>query len=114
MEMYQVVILAGGLGTRMQQYGDVPKALLNIHGEPFLGHQLQLLKSKGITKVVMCLGHLAEQVEKYAGDGSRFGLAIKYSNDGESLRGTGGAIRNALKLLDENFFVLYGDSYLTC
>jgi len=64
--------------------------------------------------VVMCLGHLAEQIEKYAGDGSRFGLTIKYSNDGESLRGTGGAIRRALPLLEPNFFVLYGDSYLTC
>src|SRR5262245_24520613 len=99
MERLQVVILAGGLGTRMSHFGDVPKALLDIGGEPFLAHQLRLLKKNGVNKVVMCLGHLAEPIQKFAGDGSRFGLKIDYSNDGESLRGTGGAIRNALKLL---------------
>lgn len=114
MDMFQVVILAGGLGTRMRQFADVPKALLDINGEPFLAHQLRLLKKNNIQKVLMCIGHLAEPIEEFAGDGSRFGLKIQYSKDGPELRGTGGAIRNALPLLDENFFTLYGDSYLTC
>ena len=113
--MLPVVILAGGLGTRVRQFGEhVPKALLDINGEPFLGHQLRLLKRNGIGHVVLCLGHLAEQIEQYAGDGSRFGLKLEYSFDGPALLGTAGAIRNALSKLSGPFFVLYGDSYLTC
>ena len=114
-EMLPVVILAGGLGTRVRQLGEnIPKALLDINGEPFLGHQLRLLQRNGITRVVLCLGHLAEQIESFTGDGSRFGIKLDYSFDGPNLLGTGGAIRNALPLIEGPFFVLYGDSYLTC
>ena len=113
--MLPVVILAGGLGTRIRQFGEnVPKALLDINGEPFLGHQLRLLARNGIRHVVLCIGHLAEQIEAYTGDGSRFGMKVEYSYDGPVLLGTGGAIRKALPKLDDAFFVLYGDSYLTC
>jgi MurNAc alpha-1-phosphate uridylyltransferase len=113
--MLSVVILAGGLGTRIRQFGEnVPKALLDINGEPFLGHQLRLLHKNGIRHVVLCIGHLAEQIETYTGDGSRFGMKVEYSYDGPTLLGTGGAIRKALPKLDDAFFVLYGDSYLTC
>ena len=113
--MFPVVILAGGLGTRMRQFGkNVPKALLDINGEPFLGHQLQLLQKNGIRHTVLCIGHLAEQVEAYTGDGARFGMQIDYSYDGPVLLGTGGAIHKALSKLTDAFFVLYGDSYLTC
>lgn len=113
--MLPVVILAGGLGTRIRQFGEnVPKALLDINGEPFLGHQLRLLHKNGIRHVVLCIGHLAEQIETFTGDGSRFGMKIEYSYDGPVLLGTGGAIRKALPKLDDAFFVLYGDSYLTC
>lgn len=114
MDMFQVVILAGGLGTRMQQFGNIPKALLDLNGKPFLEHQLNLLKKNGVRKVLMCVGHLGQEIEEFAGDGSRFGLKIQYSYDGPELRGTGGAIRNALPFLDQNFFTVYGDSYLTC
>ncbi|MEI6234338.1 MAG: nucleotidyltransferase family protein [Planctomycetota bacterium] len=113
--MLPVVILAGGLGTRIRQFGEnVPKALLDINGEPFLGHQLRLLHKNGIRHVVLCIGHLAEQIETYTGDGSRFGMKVEYSYDGPTLLGTGGAIRKALPKLNDSFFVLYGDSYLTC
>jgi len=113
--MLPVVILAGGLGTRIRQFGEnVPKALLDINGEPFLGHQLRLLQRNSIRHVVLCIGHLAEQIEAYTGDGSRFGMKVEYSYDGPTLLGTGGAIRKALPKLDAAFFVLYGDSYLTC
>ena len=92
----------------------IPKALVDVGGQPFIGRQLDYLKSQHITKVVLCLGYLGEQVVSYVGDGSRFGLAVSYSHDGEKLLGTGGALRRAVPLLGEQFFVLYGDSYLPC
>ncbi len=110
-----VAILAGGLATRLRPITNtIPKALIEINGQPFLAHQLRLLASRGIERVVLCVGYLGEMVREFAGDGSRFGLEIAYSFDGPVLRGTAGAIHQALPLLGESFFVLYGDSYLTC
>lgn len=110
-----VVILAGGLATRL---GDVartqPKCMVDVAGQPFLFHQLQRLREEGVRQVVICLGHLGEQVVDAVGDGSGFGLQIQYSFDGPGLVGTAGAIRRALHILPDQFFVLYGDSYLTC
>ena len=108
-----VAILAGGLATRMRPYTErVPKALLEVAGEPFIAHQLRLLQCQGVTKVVLCLGYLGEQVVDFVGDGSRFGLEVEASFDGDVLLGTGGALKRALPLLGDSFFVLYGDSYL--
>jgi NDP-sugar pyrophosphorylase family protein len=113
--MYPVAILAGGLATRLRPITEkIPKALVEVNGEPFLAHQLRLLRRNDIRRVVLCVGHLANRIEDYAGDGSRFGMEIRYSPDGPSLRGTAGAIAQALPLLPERFFVLYGDSYLPC
>jgi NDP-sugar pyrophosphorylase family protein len=113
--MLPVAILAGGLATRLRPVTEtIPKALVEIAGEPFLAHQLRLLASRGIRRVTMCTGYRAEMIEEYAGDGSRFGVALTYSSDGPDLRGTAGAIANALPLLGDRFFVLYGDSYLPC
>jgi len=92
----------------------IPKALVEINGEPFLAHQLRLLRARGIERVVLCVGQHGERVREYAGDGARFGLAIDYSCDGPALLGTAGAVRNALPLLGDAFFVVYGDSYLPC
>ena len=88
--------------------------MIEIHGEPFIAHQLRLLRGAGVERVVLCVGYLAERIEEYAGDGSRYGLDVSYSQDGPKLRGTAGALRNALPLLGERFLVLYGDSYLPC
>lgn len=113
--MLPIVILAGGLATRLRPITEtIPKALVDINGEPFLAHQLRLLKSRGADRVVLCLGYLGEQVRQFAGDGARFGLRIDCVFDGPVLLGTAGAIQKALPLLGENFFVLYGDSYLPC
>src|SRR5436305_2081796 len=110
-----VAILAGGLASRLQKLTErTPKALLPIAGRPFLFHQLELLKRQGVERVVLCVGHLGEQIEAVAGDGRRFGLSIEYSFDGERLLGTGGALRRALALLGDDFFVVNGDSYLPC
>ena len=113
--MLPVAILAGGLATRLRPATEtVPKALVEIKGEPFLAHQLRLLQRSGIRHVVLCIGYRGEQIQEYAGDGRAFGLRIDYSFDGPVLLGTAGAIRRALPHLGESFFVLYGDSYLPC
>ena len=113
--MFPVAILSGGLATRLGPLTKAtPKSLLEIAGQPFLAHQLRLLRRAGAEKVVICAGHLGEQIRDYCGDGSRFGLQVEYSFDGDTLLGTGGALKRALPLLGQNFFVLYGDSYLPC
>jgi NDP-sugar pyrophosphorylase family protein len=111
--MIPLAVLAGGLATRLQPVTRrIPKSLLEIAGEPFISHQLRLLRRQGLERVVLCIGHLGEMIEDFVGDGSRFGLEVVYSRDGGRLLGTGGALRNALPELGERFFVLYGDSYL--
>jgi NDP-sugar pyrophosphorylase family protein len=113
--MLPVAILAGGLATRLRPATEnIPKSLLPVAGEPFLVHQLRRLCTEGINHAVICAGHLGEQIQEFAGDGSSFGLRLDYSFDGEVLRGTAGALAKALPLLGEAFFVLYGDSYLPC
>lgn len=109
----QTVILAGGLATRLRPITEkIPKALIKINGIPFIDYQLNYLKKQGIINVVMCTGFLGEQIFKFVDNGSRYGLKVVYSNDGEKLLGTGGAIKNAATLLDDDFFILYGDSFL--
>ena len=113
--MLPVAILAGGLATRLGPLTQrVPKALLPVAGRPFIHWQLALLAQQGVTQVVLCVGHLGEQIEATVGNGSGFGMTVRYSCDGAVLLGTGGALRQALPMLGEAFFVLYGDSYLRC
>jgi NDP-sugar pyrophosphorylase family protein len=113
--MLPVAILAGGMGTRLYPLTEhIPKALVEINGEPFLAHQLRLLRAAGISRVVICIGRHGERIREFAGDGARFGVQIEYSADGPVLLGTAGAVRQALPLLGDAFFVLYGDSYLPC
>jgi NDP-sugar pyrophosphorylase family protein len=111
--MIQVVILAGGLGTRLGPLtAQVPKALLPVMGRPFLAHVLELLHQQGMHRVLLCVGHLGEQIEETFGDGRSFGLRLAWHHDGPRLLGTGGALRAALAQLDSEFLVLYGDTYL--
>lgn len=110
-----VALLAGGLATRLRPITEkVPKVLVPVAGKPFLAHQLELLHKQGIRRVVLCLGHLGEMVVKEFGDGAAYDMRLEYSFDGPKLLGTGGALRQALPKLGKKFFVLYGDSYLTC
>ena len=111
----QAVILAGGLGTRLgARTRDLPKALLPIAGRPFLAWLVEALVRSGYRQLVLCIGHYGQQIEEFLGRGEGFGLDVSYSQDGERLLGTGGAIRQALsrELLAESFLVTYGDSYL--
>lgn len=110
-----VAILAGGLATRLHPLTEkIPKSLVDIGGKSFIVHQIELLRRNSVTHLVLCLGYLGEQVQAELGDGSRWGVHVGYIFDGPVLLGTGGALRRALPLLGESFFVLYGDSYLDC
>lgn len=111
--MVPVAILAGGLASRLYPITlKTPKSLLEVAGEPFISHQLRELKKQNIQKVVLCVGHLGEQIEEFVKDGSRFDICVKYSYESKKLLGTGGAIKKAIPLLGKKFFVLYGDSFL--
>ena len=114
-QLMPAVILAGGLATRLRPLTEeTPKALIEVAGHPFLWHQLQLLKGRGLRHVVLAVGYLGEKIKERFGNGSELGIHIDYAFDGPSLLGTAGAIRQALPLLPQSFFVLYGDSYLPC
>jgi len=114
----QCLILAGGLGSRMQglapDIDNTAKVLIDVAGRPFADHQLSWLAGQGVRRIVYCIGHLGDQVREFVGDGARWGLEVAYVDEGGKLLGTGGAIRLALDegALDDGFLVLYGDSYL--
>jgi len=112
--MYPIIILAGGLATRLRPITEkIPKSLIEINGVPFVYHQLELLEKKGFKKIYFCLGFLGEQVEDAVRKSEYFNrLYISFSYDGEKLLGTGGTIRKIINQLPEYFFITYGDSYL--
>ena len=108
-----IAILAGGLATRLRPLTEtIPKALVEVAGEPFAFHQLRLLARHGFRDAVFLTGYLGERIEEAVGDGSRFGLRVRYVPDGPVLLGTGGAIVRALPSLGPAFAVIYGDSWL--
>ena len=107
-----VAILAGGLATRLRPITEkIPKSLVPVAGQPFLTHQLQMLHARGIRHAVLCVGYLGEMIQRDYGN-EAFGIKLDYAFDGPKLLGTGGAIKRALPKLGDEFFVLYGDSYL--
>jgi len=113
--MLPVAIIAGGLATRLRPTTEkIPKSLLEVNGEPFIAHQLRLLKAGGVERVVLCVGYLGEMVRDAVRDGREFGLQVEYSFDGPVLLGTAGALKRALPQLGDAFLTLYGDSYLLC
>lgn len=108
-----VAVLAGGLATRLKPLADeIPKALIDIAGEPFVSHQLRLLHARGFRRVVLCVGHLGEQIERAVGHTPLEGMNVEYAYDGPRLLGTAGALLRARDRLGPVFGVLYGDSYL--
>lgn len=111
--MFSVAILAGGLATRLRPITEaIPKSLIEVAGKPFICHQLEYLRKQGVESVILCIGFLGEMIQEVVGDGSRWDMRVRYSPDGPVLLGTGGALRQALPLLGNHFFILYGDSYL--
>jgi NDP-sugar pyrophosphorylase family protein len=108
-----VALLAGGMATRLRPITEtIPKAMVEVAGRPFIDHQLELLHRNGVRRVVMCLGYRGQQLEQHVGDGASVGMEIRYAYDGEKLMGTGGAVRRALPMLGDVFWVMYGDSYM--
>ena len=113
MNLLPVAILAGGFATRLRpRIENIPKSLIEVAGKPFICHQLDYLEYQGIKKVVLCIGYLGQMIQQVVGNGSKWGIDVSYSLDGPMLVGTGGAIKQAIPLLGEKFFILYGDSYL--
>lgn len=105
----KAIILVGGEGTRLRPFTyELPKALLPIHGKPMVQHVLDLLKAYGIEEIILSIGYKGEKIKEYFGDGSRFGLNIKYVTEKSPL-GTAGPLRLAKKYLNESFFIVWGD-----
>ena len=114
-DSYPIVILAGGLATRLRPVTEkIPKALVNVGGKPFIDHQLRLMRSYGFRNVIISAWYRGEMIQEYVGDGERFGLKVDYVFDGDQPLGTAGAVRKVLEFLNDPFFVIYGDSYLPC
>jgi NDP-sugar pyrophosphorylase family protein len=107
-----IAILAGGLATRLRPITEtIPKSMVLVAGEPFISYQLRMLARQGFRDIVILCGFLGDQILDYVGNGAAFGCNVRYAFDGETRRGTGGAILNALPMLGEKFLVIYGDSY---
>lgn len=107
----QALILAGGLGTRLQSIiNDRPKPMADIGSKPFLEYQLAFLKQFHITDFILCVGHLHQHIQAYFGDGARWGVKIDYSIE-EALLGTGGAIKQAERFIQGPLLALNGDSF---
>jgi NDP-sugar pyrophosphorylase family protein len=108
----KAIILAGGLGTRLQPLvSDRPKPMAQAAGKPFLEYLIEQLRGQGFDELVLCVGHLAGHVCDYFGDGSRWGVRLRYAVE-RQLLGTAGALRNAASFIDGTFLALNGDSYL--
>ena len=109
----QAVIFCGGLAKRLRPLTEkIPKSMIEINGKPFLEYQIEILRKNNIKDILLCIGFLGEQIKEYFGDGEKLGVDIKYSEEKEKLLGTGGALKNAMYLLEEKFFTMYGDSFL--
>ncbi len=112
LETTPVMILAGGLGSRLRPVlADRPKGLAPIGSEPFLEIQIELLREQGARQFVICVGHLADQIRQHFGDGSRWNVRIDYSIGGERLLGTGGALKLAERFFAPRAMVLNGDTF---
>lgn len=108
----EVAILAGGMGTRLRERsGDLPKPMVSVLGKPVLHHQIELCQKYGFTDIALLVQHRHEKIVDYFGDGSAFGVNLRYAIEGTP-RGTAGALRDALPILGERFLVLYGDTFM--
>jgi mannose-1-phosphate guanylyltransferase len=109
--MAVAILLVGGFGTRLMPLTrNTPKPMLTVAGIPVTEHQIAMAKAAGITEIVLATSYLSEIFTPYFGDGSQWGIKIKYAVEKEPL-GTGGAIRNAAQLLgtQESIVILNGD-----
>ena len=99
----QTIIIAGGIASRLKPISDKTPKIFNKNTKTVYWVPIKTFEKNGITDVVLCLGHFANKIKKFIGDGKKFDLKIKYSYDGNEQLGTGGAIKKAFNLLDEEF-----------
>ncbi|MGH9998621.1 MAG: nucleotidyltransferase family protein [Nitrosopumilaceae archaeon] len=106
----KAVILAGGLGTRLQPYTTfLPKAMLPLGDKPLLEHLINWIKKNKIDSIVICVSYLRKTIEDYFEDGSRFGVNIQYAISNRPLA-TAGQLKTAEEYIDDTFVCIYGDS----
>ncbi len=106
----KAVILAGGLGTRLQPYTTfVPKPMLPLGEKPLLEHLIEWLKKNGIKTTVLCVSYLRKTIGDYFEDGERFGMNIEYAIASKPLA-TAGQLKTAEQFIDDSFVCVYGDS----
>jgi histidinol-phosphate phosphatase family protein len=107
-----LVILAGGKGTRLRErLGDLPKPMVDIGGKPLLAHQVEMARSQGMRRIVLLLQHGAGFIRGHFRDGASSGVNVRYFEE-TSPRGTAGAVLDVLDALSERFVVMYGDTML--
>ncbi len=106
----KAVILAGGLGTRLQPYTTfLPKPMLPLGEKPILEHIINWTKKSGVKSFVLCVSYLRKTIEDYFGDGKKFGIKIEYAISNKALA-TAGQLKTAEKFIDDTFVCMYGDS----
>lgn len=104
------LILAGGKGVRMKPLTEeLPKSLLPVQQKPILEYQIELLRAAEIRNILILIGHLGEKIQYHFGDGSRYGVRIRYIEQKSGEIGTGHALHLAQNHLSETFLLLYGD-----
>ncbi len=110
MKVRQAFVLAGGKGERLRPLThSIPKPLVKVNGKPILEYSVELLAENGVEEIILSIGYMHEKIEEFFGSGKKFGAGIKYAVEKEPL-GTGGALKNAEEMLDEEFFMLNGDN----
>ncbi|MDB6108567.1 MAG: D,D-heptose 1,7-bisphosphate phosphatase [Pedosphaera sp.] len=108
--MKQLVILAGGMGTRLRaRLGDLPKPMIPLGGKPLLEHHIELARRHGFTDIIIFAWYRADLIEQHFGDGSKWGVRIRIVVEREPL-GTAGAVLAGFELLADEFVVMYGDT----
>jgi mannose-1-phosphate guanylyltransferase/phosphomannomutase len=113
-QKHVVVIVAGGLATRMRPITEeIPKCLIDTGGKPLIQHQIEFFRDRGFRSFIFCVAHLADMVKEYFRDGSGFGVRIKYSQEPKELLGTAGAVKLIEPMVNETFIVYYGDNLTT-
>jgi len=113
MDPLRAVVLAGGLGTRLGPLAEgLPKAMVPVGGRPFLDYVVQQLAGQGFKEILLLVGYRAELLEAHFGEGSPWGIRIRYSRESEPM-GTGGALHLAREFIQGPFLLLYGDLFRT-
>jgi mannose-1-phosphate guanylyltransferase len=106
----KAIILAGGLGTRLQPYTTfLPKPMLPLGEKPILEHLVDWTRKNGIKSIVLCVSYLRKTIEDYFEDGKRFGVNVEYAVSNKPLA-TAGQLKTAEKFIDSTFVCMYGDS----